>query len=68
MTPTAEDTDQLLTMATECVNSLRRAECDRRYQALMEQISSDSCTPEEKQEIFREAQRLKAEKRRLTHA
>ena len=59
MTPAAENTDQLISMATQCLGRIRRASCQKQYDALMQRIKTldpkDSSIPD----LLREAQEIR---------
>ena len=59
MTPAAENTDQLISMATQCLGRIRRASCQKQYDALMQKIKAldpkDSSIPA----LLREAQEIR---------
>ena len=40
ITPVAEDTDQMISMASQCLEKIRRSACRKQYDALLEKIKS----------------------------
>lgn len=65
MSPVAESTDQMISMATQCLGRIRKASCQKQYAALMHQIQSldpkDPAVPSllrDAQEIQRKLDRM----------
>ena len=65
MSPVAESTDQMISMATQCLERIRKASCQKQYDALQQQIQSmdpkDPSIPSllmEAQEIRRKLDRM----------
>ena len=65
MTPVAESTDQMISMATQCLGRIRKASCQKQYDTLQQQIQSmdpkDPSIPSllmEAQEIQRKLDRM----------
>ena len=66
MSPVAENTDQMISMATQCLGRIRKASCRKQYDALQQKISSmdpkDPSIPAlllEAQEIRRKLDKMK---------
>ena len=59
MSPVAEDTNQLISMAEQCLARIRKASCQKQYDALMQRIKAldpkDSAIPD----LLREAQEIR---------
>ena len=58
MYPIAENTDQLIDMATQCLLRIRRSACQKQYDALMQQINSMDPGDPAMISLLREAQEL----------
>ena len=59
MSPPAENKDEMMSMATECVNRIRKASMSRRYEALVAAI--ETAPESERLSLLAEAQKLKKE-------
>ena len=59
MSPAAENTDQMISMATQCLGRIRKASCQKQYEAIMQKIKSldpkDPAVPD----LLREAQEIR---------
>ena len=40
MSPAADSTDQMISMATQCLGRIRKASCQKQYDSLMQKIQS----------------------------
>ena len=65
MSPVAENTDQMLSMATQCLWKIRKASCEKQYEDLMQKIKTmdpkDSAVPD----LLREAQEIRKKMDRM---
>ena len=59
MSPVAEDTDQMISMATQCLGRIRRASCQKQYEALMQKMKATDPKDPSVPDLLREAQELR---------
>lgn len=58
MSPVAESTDQMISMATQCLGRIRKASCQKQYAALMHQIQSMDPKDPAVPSLLRDAQEI----------
>ena len=58
MSPVAESTDQMISMATQCLGRIRKASCQKQYAALMHQIQSIDPKDPTVPSLLRDAQEI----------
>lgn len=63
ITPVDNPTDEVITMANDCVNSLRRRKLEKRLKEISNEINT--CTPERKKEIITESMTITARLKQL---
>ena len=66
LAPVAVNTDEMLAMARDCLEKIRRARLDRRYQELMEEIST--AAPERLTALLQEAQDIDRKRKQIRGA
>ena len=59
MSPVAEDTDQMISMATQCLGRIRKASCQKQYEALMLKMKATDPKDPSVPDLLREAQELR---------
>ena len=60
MTPAAESTDQMISMATQCLLRIRRSSCQKQYDALQLQLKSMDPKDPSIPDLLREAQEIRS--------
>ncbi len=58
MTPAADNTDQMISMATECLERIRKSSCQRQFDALQQQLKSMDPKDPSIPSLLREAQEI----------
>ena len=66
MTPAAENTDQMISMAGQCLGRIRKASCQKQYDELMQKIKTMDPKDPAIPEMLREAQELRKKMDKLT--
>ena len=59
MSPVAEDTNQMISMAAQCLSRIRKASCRKQYDLLMQQLKSMDPKDPDIPSILQEAQKLR---------
>lgn len=59
LSPAAENTDQMISMATQCLARIRKASCQKQYEALMQKMKTMDPKDPGIPDILREAQELR---------
>ena len=59
MTPIAENTDQMISMATQCLGRIRKASCQRQYDILQQKLKSMDPKDPAIPSLLREAQEIR---------
>ena len=59
MSPVAEDTDQMISMATQCLGRIRKASCQKQYEALMQKMKATDPKDPSVPDLLREAHELR---------
>jgi len=66
MSPAAESTDQMISMATQCLGRIRKASCQKQYDALMQQIQSMDPKDPAIPSLLRDAQEIQRKLDRMS--
>ena len=59
MSPVADDTDQMISMATQCLGRIRAASCRKQYDAIMQKMKTMDPKDPSVPDLLREAQELR---------
>ena len=59
MSPVAENTDQMISMASQCLGRIRKASCQKQYEALMEKMKAMDQKDPAIMDLLQEAQELR---------
>ena len=59
LSPAAENTDQMISMATQCLARIRKASCQKQYEGLMQKMKTMDPKDPDIPELLREAQELR---------
>jgi len=66
MSPVADSTDQMISMAAQCLVRIRRASCQKQYEALQQQLKSLDPKDPSIPALLREAQEIRRKLDRMT--
>ena len=65
MSPAAENTDQMISMATQCLWRIRKASCQEQYEAIMQKIKTMDPKDPAVPDLLREAQEIRKKMDRM---
>ena len=66
MTPAADSTDQLISMAAQCLSSIRKSACRKRYDELQLQLKTMDPKDPSIPDLLREAQEIRRKLDKMT--